>query len=73
MAAPSSLTAPAPLLSAPPSDVRPLPTQAAGCTTVTGDVMFIGQAADQFELFTGLPPPVEIMQAKLTELLTAGH
>jgi 3-dehydroquinate dehydratase / shikimate dehydrogenase len=33
-----------------------------GCTIVTGDEMFVGQAADQFRLFTGLEPPVELMR-----------
>lgn len=35
---------------------------AAGCATVTGDEMFVGQAADQFRLFTGLEAPVEQMR-----------
>lgn len=35
--------------------------QAAGCRIVTGDHMFVGQAADQFRLFTGLEPPVDLM------------
>lgn len=35
---------------------------AAGCGTVTGLEMFVGQAAEQFELFTGKPADVELMR-----------
>lgn len=35
---------------------------AAGCTTVDGLEMFVGQAAEQFKLFTGAEPPVELMR-----------
>ena len=34
---------------------------AAGCKVVTGDTMFVGQAADQFRLFTGKEAPVDLM------------
>ena len=47
-----------------------LPVQdaaAAGCTTVSGLEMFVGQAVRQFELFTGRPAPVEVMRSVLTE------
>ena len=36
---------------------------AAGCPTVEGIEMLIGQGAASFELWTGLPAPVEIMRA----------
>lgn len=37
--------------------------QSAGCITVTGDEMFVGQAADQFKHFThGLEAPIELMR-----------
>jgi 3-dehydroquinate dehydratase/shikimate dehydrogenase len=36
--------------------------QAAGCKVVTGDEMFVGQAADQFLLFTGQQAPTELMR-----------
>ena len=36
--------------------------QAAGCVTVSGLEMFVGQAADQFRLFTGGEPPVDLMR-----------
>jgi 3-dehydroquinate dehydratase/shikimate dehydrogenase len=42
---------------------------AAGCAVVTGDEMFVGQAAEQFGLFTGLPPPVELMRGVVLESL----
>ena len=32
-----------------------------GCIVVTGEKMFVGQAADQFQLFTGLKAPVQLM------------
>ena len=46
--------------------------QAAGCTVVTGDEMFVGQAADQFALFTGMPRtevPVDIMRTVVLDSL----
>lgn len=33
-----------------------------GCITVSGLEMFVGQAAEQFKLFTGMPAPVELMR-----------
>lgn len=36
--------------------------EAAGCKTVSGLEMFVGQAAQQFELFTGQKAPVAIMR-----------
>jgi len=36
--------------------------QAAGCTIVTGLEMFVGQAAEQFRLWTGRAAPVEVMR-----------
>lgn len=35
--------------------------EAAGCAVVTGEKMFVGQAAEQFRLFTGAEPPVGLM------------
>jgi shikimate dehydrogenase len=35
---------------------------AAGCTVIDGLAMFVHQGARQFELWTGLPAPVEIMR-----------
>ena len=50
----------------------PQDAKAAGCATVSGLEMFVGQAAEQYELFTGRPAPVDIMrQATLDSL--AGH
>lgn len=36
---------------------------------VTGDTMFVGQAADQFRLFTGKEPPVELMSRVVLDSL----
>jgi len=53
----------------------PLETQllkdakAAGCTTVSGLEMFVGQAADQFRLFTGQTAPVKLMRRVTLESL----
>lgn len=39
---------------------------AAGCTIVDGVAMFVGQAVEQFRLFTGVQePPVDVMEAAL--------
>lgn len=61
---------------APPPSVRqpsPKPccseAAAAGCTVVTGETMFVGQAADQFRLFTGQEAPVELMRRVVLESL----
>ncbi len=42
---------------------------AAGCGTVTGLEMFVGQAAEQFELFTGKPADVELMRTTVLKSL----
>jgi shikimate 5-dehydrogenase len=36
--------------------------EAEGCKTVSGLEMFVGQAAQQFELFTGHKAPVDLMR-----------
>ncbi len=43
--------------------------RAAGCEVVDGLQMFVGQAARQFELFTGKPAPVELMEKTLLDAL----
>lgn len=43
----------------------------AGCKTVGGVEMFVGQAAQQFELFTGQEAPVELMRKVVVENLGA--
>lgn len=45
--------------------------RAAGCKTVSGVEMFVGQAAQQFELFTGQSAPLDVMRAAVLESL--GH
>jgi shikimate 5-dehydrogenase len=54
--------------------------QEVGCITISGLEMFVGQAAQQFELFTGKPAPVELMRRATIEslapklgLLTSSH
>ncbi|KAI7844252.1 hypothetical protein COHA_002050 [Chlorella ohadii] len=42
---------------------------AAGCTVVTGETMFVGQAADQFKLFTGKDAPVDLMRTVVLDSL----
>ena len=42
---------------------------AAGCVTVSGLEMFVGQAAEQFRLFTQLEPPVELMRQVVVDSL----
>lgn len=37
--------------------------QDCGCKVVTGLEMFVGQAAKQFEFFTGEQPPVDLMRS----------
>jgi len=44
---------------------------AAGCATVDGVEMFVGQAVAQFELFTGGPAPAALMERVLTDALAA--
>lgn len=45
--------------------------EAAGCRTVSGAEMFIGQAAEQFELFTQQTAPVELMRDVVLESLSS--
>lgn len=40
-----------------------------GCRTITGDVMFLSQAAKQFELWTAKPAPRGAMRQALAELI----
>lgn len=47
--------------------------QAEGCITIGGLEMFVGQAAQQFELFTGKPAPVDIMRQATLDSLNAKH
>jgi len=42
---------------------------AAGCETINGLPMFVYQGAFQFECWTGLPAPVEVMRAAVSEAL----
>jgi shikimate dehydrogenase len=44
---------------------------AAGCVAIDGLAMFIRQGARQFELWTGLPAPVDIMRMAVEAELTA--
>ena len=46
--------------------------EAEGCITVSGLEMFVGQAAQQFELFTGQKAPIDLMR-KATLDSMAGH
>ena len=43
--------------------------RAKGCTTISGLEMFIHQGAEQFRLWTGLNPPVDIMRAVVKKAL----
>ena len=43
---------------------------AAGCIVVTGEKMFVGQAVDQFRLFTGEEPSAELMTKVLLDSLS---
>ena len=38
--------------------------------TVSGLEMFVGQAAEQFRLFTGLQPPVDLMRQVVLDSLS---
>lgn len=55
---------------------RPLKTtfiqeaEAAGCTAILGSEMLIQQAALQFETWTGVPAPIEVMRATLLDILS---
>ncbi len=44
-----------------------------GCRTVTGVEMFVRQAAAQFQLFTGLPQPIELMRETLRRGISAAR
>jgi shikimate 5-dehydrogenase len=44
--------------------------EAAGCATIDGVSMFVHQGVRQFELWTGLPAPVEIMRMAVEAELT---
>ncbi len=41
----------------------------AGCDTVSGVELFVHQAADQFELWTGQAAPLELMRRTVEEKL----
>jgi 3-dehydroquinate dehydratase/shikimate dehydrogenase len=43
-----------------------------GCLCVSGLEMFVLQAAEQFRLFTGQEPPVDVMRDAVTRRLTGG-
>jgi shikimate dehydrogenase len=45
---------------------------AAGCTTLDGELMLLHQGAAAFTLWTGQPAPLELMQAKLAEARAGG-
>ena len=45
--------------------------EAAGCTVVDGLAMFVHQGARQFELWTGMPAPIEIMRLAVEAELTS--
>ena len=53
--------------------------RAAGCQTLGGLAMLVGQAAEQFRLWTGLTPPIEVMWEAarqwtvVTGTILAGH
>jgi len=42
---------------------------AAGCDTINGLHMFVYQGAFQFELWTGMQAPIEVMKAAVREAL----
>lgn len=43
----------------------------AGVVVVDGLQMFVGQAVDQFQLFTGEPAPVELMEGVVRRAMEA--
>jgi shikimate 5-dehydrogenase len=45
--------------------------EAAGCTVVDGLAMFVHQGARQFELWTGMPAPIDIMRLAVEAELTS--
>jgi 3-dehydroquinate dehydratase/shikimate dehydrogenase len=44
----------------------------AGCTTISGVEQFVGQAVEQFELWTGLRAPSQIMRQVVLDALASG-
>ncbi|HDG98723.1 MAG TPA: shikimate dehydrogenase [Desulfobacterales bacterium] len=44
-----------------------------GATTIPGARMFLHQAAEQFRLWTGKEPPMEVMEKALLQSLRKGH
>jgi len=47
--------------------------EAAGCATIDGLAMLVHQGALQFELWTGMTAPIDIMRMAAEAELTAGH
>jgi shikimate dehydrogenase len=45
---------------------------AAGCATADGELMLLHQGAAAFTLWTGVPAPLDLMQAKLAEARAGG-
>jgi shikimate dehydrogenase len=45
---------------------------AAGCATADGELMLLHQGAAAFTLWTGVPAPLDVMQAKLAEARAGG-
>jgi shikimate dehydrogenase len=45
---------------------------AAGCSTADGELMLLHQGAAAFTLWTGVPAPLDLMQAKLAEARAGG-
>lgn len=43
--------------------------QAAGCVTISGVELFVHQAAEQFELWTGKPAPIDLMRRVVEDKL----
>jgi shikimate dehydrogenase len=44
--------------------------RAKGCLTINGLEMFIRQGAEQFRLWTGLEPPLEVMRRAVLQALS---
>jgi shikimate 5-dehydrogenase len=47
--------------------------KAAGCTVASGFEMFVFQGTEQFHIWTGQEPPVEVMRQVVLEKLTSGE
>jgi len=43
--------------------------RARGCTAISGIQMFLHQGAEQFRLWTGIDPPLEVMSHAVNEAL----